>query len=219
MDKSVAQKFTIIMSMFIAVFATFFVCGNVINDGITSDTYRKPLAKTNDAVSYSDTSVDGQYDGYVSYSDYYGDADVTIVEFIDDDEEAEAEPSQADSGIFYDDEYLDITTVTTTLPSVTKRTTTAVKTTAKATTKTTKKTTAATTSSKTTAKTTTKVTSASTTASSAASSVADSTATSAASSATTTTTTTTATTVATVPTTSAQPTTAADGVAGEDSAS
>lgn len=217
MDKSVAQKFTIIMSMFMAVFATFFVCGNVINDGITSDTYRKPLAKTNDFVSYSDTSVSGEESKHVSYSDYYSDADVNIVEFIDDDEDAESEPSQSENGIFYDDEYLDITTVTTTLPSVATKTTTVVKTTAKATTKTTKKTTASSKSTTSAVRTTTKASSTkSSSAVTTASSTAYSTTTSAATAATTTTTTTT---TSAAPTTSSQSTTVADSAAGESSVS
>lgn len=118
MDKSVAQKFTIIMSMFLAVFATVFVCGNIVNGGI-SDSYTSPLTQTGNAASYSDIYVNHTYDDAddaVSQSDTYNYDNVTIVEFIDD-EETEIPETDEDlqEDIFYDDEYLYVTTVTTTL--------------------------------------------------------------------------------------------------------
>lgn len=116
MDKSVAQKFAIIMSMFVAVFATVFVCGNIVNDGFTSDSYVTTLAKTGNTVSYSDKSIDD----VVSYSDLYDNQNVVIVEFIDD-EEVEPIITSAQN---VDEDYLYMTTVTTT-GSLTERSTTA----------------------------------------------------------------------------------------------
>lgn len=138
MDKSVAQKFMIVMSMLIAVFATVFVCGNIVNGGITADGYRRPIPKTNYAVSYTDSSIDGT--AVISPSDVSAtdvtrfEGNVMIVEFIDDVEETtEATSATTDSDYDVDEEFLYMTTVTTKGTASKRTTATAVtaKTTAK----------------------------------------------------------------------------------------
>lgn len=110
MDKSVAQKFTIVMSMFVAVFATLIVCGNIINGGNNvSESYMRPLTKSGSTVSYSDNVIDNQA---VKYSDIYNDENITVVTFVDDDENDTVITSN--QNLDADKEYLYMTTVTTT---------------------------------------------------------------------------------------------------------
>lgn len=96
MDKSVIQKFSIIMSMFVAVFTTVIVCGNIVNGSGDYSHYRVPFTNAAGSVSYSDAmSVDGEYTSVVSNSD-----NVTVVPFIDDNED------YSDSLAEYEDESL-----------------------------------------------------------------------------------------------------------------
>ena len=172
LDKSVAQKFAIVMSMFVAAFATIFVCGNIVNGGFTSDSYIRPLEKTGALVSYSDNYVDANVsDSDINFYTSY-DGNVTIIEFVDDEK---PEPTTlTDPDWNADEEYLYMTTVTTTGTYKAIRNTTATaasrKTTAtiKRTTKKSTQKTTVTTAKRTTASTTTsKLTSATTAASSA----------------------------------------------------
>ena len=134
MDKSVAQKFMIVMSVFVAAFATVFVCGNVINGGISSDGYRRPIPKTNIEVSYTDRSVEDNIvgTGSVSSSDASPEpvtrmeGNVKIIEFIDDEEEGQnttvtASTTYGDYDV--DEQFLYMTTVTTTGTAFRKTTT------------------------------------------------------------------------------------------------
>lgn len=166
MDKSVAQKFMIVMSLLTAMFATVFVCGSIVSSSVSSDSYVQPLPKIRYVVTYSDTSIYETSDNEISESDVHIQQEkttatdssndehtkiengVTVVEFIDDDEEEDytSETMNVPEEDI-DEQFLYMTTVTTKLPvaSVEKtRTTTTVKNTTTTTRKTTKKTTAVT---------------------------------------------------------------------------
>ena len=176
MDKSVAQKFMIVMSLLTAMFATVFVCGSIVSSSVSSDSYVQPIPKIRYVVTYSDTSIYETSDNEISESDVHIQQEkttatdssndehtkiengVTVVEFIDDDEEEDytSETMNVPEEDI-DEQFLYMTTVTTKLPvaSVEKtRTTTTVKNTTTTTRKTTKK------STKKTTKKTTAVTSA-----------------------------------------------------------
>lgn len=163
MDKSVAQKFMIVMSLLTAMFATVFVCGSIVSSSVSSDSYVQPLPKIRYVVTYSDTSIYETSDNEISESDVHIQQEkttatdssndehtkiengVTVVEFIDDDEEEDytSETMNVPEEDI-DEQFLYMTTVTTKLPvaSVEKtRTTTTVKNTTTTTRKTTKKTT------------------------------------------------------------------------------
>lgn len=121
MDKSVAQKFMIVMSMFIAVFTTVFVCGNIVNGSVTSDSYMQPIPKMNHDVSYTDTAIQASPSDFtpVSFSDTtttfpisHVEGNVTVVEFIDDEEETTSE-TFATPEEDVDEQFLYMTTVTT----------------------------------------------------------------------------------------------------------
>lgn len=163
MDKSVAQKFMILMSLLTAMFATVFVCGSIVSSSVSSDSYVQPLPKIRYVVTYSDTSIYETSDNEISESDVHIQQEkttatdssndehtkiengVTVVEFIDDDEEEDytSETMNVPEEDI-DEQFLYMTTVTTKLPvaSVEKtRTTTTVKNTTTTTRKTTKKTT------------------------------------------------------------------------------
>ena len=181
MDKSVAQKLMIVMSLFTAVFATVFVCGNIVNSSSSTDSYIQPVPKTHYVVTYSDTSIDETQDEVISQSDIDAPEDepvittsttqepaniengVTVVEFVDDDDEDYTSETMNVAEEDIDNQFLYMTTVTTKLPAATfeqVKTTTTVKSTATTTRKTTRKTTAVTaakpyTTRKKTAKTTT----------------------------------------------------------------
>ena len=166
MDKSVAQKFMIVMSLLTAMFATVFVCGSIVSSSVSSDSYVQPIPKIRYVVTYSDTSIYETSDNEISESDVHIQQEkttatdssndehtkiengVTVVEFIDDDEEEDytSETMNVPEEDI-DEQFLYMTTVTTKLPvaSVEKtRTTTTVKNTTTTTRKTTKKTTAVT---------------------------------------------------------------------------
>ena len=166
MDKSVAQKFMIVMSLLTAMFATVFVCGSIVSSSVSSDSYVQPLPKIRYVVTYSDTSIYETSDNEISESDVHIQQEkttatdssndehtkiengVTVVEFIDDDEEEDytSETMNVPEEDI-DEQFLYMTTVTTKLPvaSVEKtRTTTTVKNTTTTTRKTTKKNTAVT---------------------------------------------------------------------------
>ena len=161
MDKSVAQKFMIVMSLLTAMFATVFVCGSIVSSSVSSDSYVQPLPKIRYVVTYSDTSIYETSDNEISESDVHIQQEkttatdssndehtkiengVTVVEFIDDDEEEDytSETMNVPEEDI-DEQFLYMTTVTTKLPvaSVEKtRTTTTVKNTTTTTRKTTKK--------------------------------------------------------------------------------
>ena len=163
MDKSVAQKFMIVMSLLTAMFATVFVCGSIVSSSVSSDSYVQPIPKIRYVVTYSDTSIYETSDNEISESDVHIQQEkttatdssndehtkiengVTVVEFIDDDEEEDytSETMNVPEEDI-DEQFLYMTTVTTKLPvaSVEKtRTTTTVKNTTTTTRKTTKKTT------------------------------------------------------------------------------
>ena len=161
MDKSVAQKFMIVMSLLTAMFATVFVCGSIVSSSVSSDSYVQPIPKIRYVVTYSDTSIYETSDNEISESDVHIQQEkttatdssndehtkiengVTVVEFIDDDEEEDytSETMNVPEEDI-DEQFLYMTTVTTKLPvaSVEKtRTTTTVKNTTTTTRKTTKK--------------------------------------------------------------------------------
>ena len=161
MDKSVAQKFMIVMSLLTAMFATVFVCGSIVSSSVSSDSYVQPLPKIRYVVTYSDTSIYETSDNEISESDVHIQQEkttatdssndehtkiengVTVVEFIDDDEEEDytSETMNVPEEDI-DEQFIYMTTVTTKLPvaSVEKtRTTTTVKNTTTTTRKTTKK--------------------------------------------------------------------------------
>ena len=166
MDKSVAQKFMIVMSMLTAMFATVFVCGSIVSSSVSTDSYVQPLPKISYVVTYSDTSIYETPDKDVSESDVHIQYEkttvtpssneeltriengVTVVEFIDDDEEEDYTSETMNiPEEDIDEQFLYMTTVTTRLPTVSveeARTTTTVKHTTTTTRKTTKKTTSVT---------------------------------------------------------------------------
>ena len=132
MDKSVAQKFMIVMSVFIAMFATVFVCGSIVNSSVSTDSYLQPVPKVNyRTVSYTDTIIEQSPDYVVSDSDtldYDGFATtahqnitvvengVTVVEFIDSEEDDYTSETIAMSEEEIDEQFLYMTTTTTQLP-------------------------------------------------------------------------------------------------------
>ena len=106
LDKSVAQKFMIVMSMFVALFATVFVCGSIVSSSTSTDSYLQPVPKIHYVTSYSDTSVEESPEYTLSDSDVEDipyerpaaatttttelvniEDGVTVVEFIDDEDE------------------------------------------------------------------------------------------------------------------------------------
>ena len=137
------------MSMFMAVFATVFVCGNIVNGSVSSDSYRQPIPKTNYDISYSDTSISDEYNEIaVSASDSrrtsepvtHFEGNVTVVEFFDDEEDEATSETVDMPEEDVDEMFLYMTTVTTTglVTEQQTTTTTALRTTQKKTAKTAK---------------------------------------------------------------------------------
>lgn len=73
LDQSVARKFVMVMSMFIAVFATVFVCGTVVNDSAI-ESYRRPIPKS-DSTAFRQDEI-----AYTSTSDLSGKSYVTATD-------------------------------------------------------------------------------------------------------------------------------------------
>ena len=167
MDKSVAQKFMIVMSMLTAMFATVFVCGSIVSSSVSSDGYIQPVPKTQYVVTYSDTSIYETSDDPVSQSDTVKrdkaisaaptastaalsveEDGVTVVEFVDDEDEDYTSETINVQEEDIDNQFLYMTTVTTKLPDANMResstTTTIRHTTTTTTRRTTKKTVAVT---------------------------------------------------------------------------
>ena len=149
MDKSVAQKFMIVMSMITAMFATVFVCGSIVSSSVSTDGYVQPVPKTHFAVSYSDSSIDETPNDVISQSDIEVipeksdvratttsealtniENGVTVVEFVDDEDEDYTSETMDIPEEDIDNQFLYMTTVTTKLPDATVKealTTTTVK--------------------------------------------------------------------------------------------
>ena len=94
------------MSMLTAIFATVFVCGSIVSSSASTDGYIQPVPKIHYVVTYSDTSIYETPNESVSQSDVPTqdqetvaavttttrnpsviENGVTVVEFIDDDDE------------------------------------------------------------------------------------------------------------------------------------
>ena len=151
MDKSVAQKLMIVISMLTAMFATVFVCGSIVSSSVSTDSYIQPVPKIHAAVSFSDTSIDETpTNNVVSHSDADLPSEesapqstttttkaltniengVTVVEFMDDEDEDYTSETIHVEEEDIDNQFLYMTTVTTKLPDATVRealTTTTVK--------------------------------------------------------------------------------------------
>ena len=149
MDKSVAQKLMIVISMLTAMFATVFVCGSIVSSSVSTDGYVQPVPKTHFAVSYSDSSIDETPNDVISQSDIEVipeksdvratttsealtniENGVTVVEFVDDEDEDYTSETMDIPEEDIDNQFLYMTTVTTKLPDATVKealTTTTVK--------------------------------------------------------------------------------------------
>ena len=137
--------------MFAALFATVFVCGSIVSSSSSTDSYLQPVPKIHYVVSYSDTTVEETPADSVSDSDEEGNVSVkptstttsapeivnvedgvTVVEFIDDEDEDYTSETLDVEEDEIDEQFLYMTTVTTKLPVVNNeemRTTTTLRTT------------------------------------------------------------------------------------------